>query len=306
MPFIKLVAALAVLAPLASGHFKFVRLSQNGVWKTPLQGIRNNTADFWEDHTIYGVSPFHLRTYMEPTFYGDFPESLRCGRDNMAWANGTEVLTINAGDGIEIAHVRQNPDQWEDSMFYNCPNGRATCYTDGYPADINHPGPLLVHLSKVPDGQDVRTYDGSGEWIKIFTMGLELRPNETNPVHWLPYNNQGLPPRFTFKIPAQVPAGQYLMRMDILWPGYYYDPPYSNLSNVTAQHYPSCGQLNIISDSKTPLPQGVKIPEIFSPNSTGMTTNYSMYELKKLEDGYEYPGGLLWDGEKLIVDKAVR
>jgi hypothetical protein len=61
--------------------------------------------------------------------------------------------------------------------------------------DINHPGPFLAHLSKVPDEQDVRTYDGSGEWVKIYTLGLEPVVNPNAPINWLAYNNQQMPGR---------------------------------------------------------------------------------------------------------------
>lgn len=54
--------------------------------------------------------------------------------------------------------------------------------------DINHSGPFLAHLSKVPEGQDVSTYDGSGDWIKIHTLGLERWESETEPFHWLAWN----------------------------------------------------------------------------------------------------------------------
>lgn len=62
--------------------------------------------------------------------------------------------------------------------------------------DINHPGPYLAHLSPVPDGQTVQEYDGSGEWVKIHSKGLELK--EDGSVHWLPYNNQKLPERVSW------------------------------------------------------------------------------------------------------------
>ena len=61
--------------------------------------------------------------------------------------------------------------------------------------DINHPGPLIIHLSQVPEDQDVHDYDGTGEWVKIFTMGLEWREDEEPPLYWRPYNNEELPPR---------------------------------------------------------------------------------------------------------------
>jgi hypothetical protein len=59
--------------------------------------------------------------------------------------------------------------------------------------DFNHWGPRTVHLSKVPDGQDVTTYDGSGEWTKIDAVGVEVK---NNVMKWKLYvgDNQ-LPPR---------------------------------------------------------------------------------------------------------------
>jgi hypothetical protein len=65
--------------------------------------------------------------------------------------------------------------------------------------DFNHPGPLLAHLSKVPDGEDVRSYDGSGDWTKIHSLGLEL--NDDGSLHWLGYNYQGLPGRVSKALP---------------------------------------------------------------------------------------------------------
>lgn len=61
--------------------------------------------------------------------------------------------------------------------------------------DINHKGPVIVHLSKVPEGLDVHEYDGSGDWVKIYTLGMEWWANQTAPIHWLAYNNQGWPER---------------------------------------------------------------------------------------------------------------
>jgi hypothetical protein len=53
----------------------------------------------------------------------------------------------------------------------------------------------MMHLSKVPMGKDVHTYDGSGEWVKIYTLGLEIRKELSYPVFWLPENGGQLPPR---------------------------------------------------------------------------------------------------------------
>jgi hypothetical protein len=51
----------------------------------------------------------------------------------------------------------------------------------------------MVHLSPVPEGKEIHEYDGSGEWVKIHTIGLEHRVEEHPdfPVWWLAYNGTG-------------------------------------------------------------------------------------------------------------------
>jgi hypothetical protein len=69
---------------------------------------------------------------------------------------------------MEFASISQYPYQWTSANFDNCVEGRGTCR--GLDENVQpwyHPGPVVVHISRVPDGQDVRTYDGSGEWVKM-------------------------------------------------------------------------------------------------------------------------------------------
>ncbi|KAF2263084.1 hypothetical protein CC78DRAFT_605021 [Lojkania enalia] len=311
------LATLVATIPWVQCHFTFVRIFHNGEWKEPLQyirylsplyalcpsnaRIRNKTNNFYEPSTNYAGMP--ERGYNNPTFFTDYPESVRCGRDNMAWATKTDVLKIKAGDTLEVAHQRYEPPDWRDNQWYNCPNRRGACDPPTAYMDINHPGPFLVHLSKVPEGEDVRSYDGSGDWVKIHTLGMEYRENNTKtPVFWIPWNNQQEPARFVFNVPPQTPAGQYLMRLDIIWSGFIPQGD-GTFPPILGQMYPSCAQIEIESDSSGPLPRGVRIPEIFSPNSTGMTTSLAMYRNTALDQDYEYPGGPIWDGEKLNTDK---
>lgn len=73
------------------------------------------------------------REWNWPTYYVDFPDSVRCGRGNIDHAASTEVLTVTAGDEIEIAHQRSSPAEWTDDMFYACEDGRGTCqHRPGY------------------------------------------------------------------------------------------------------------------------------------------------------------------------------
>lgn len=53
----------------------------------------------------------------------------------MAHAADTEVLSIKAGDTIEVAHTRFGPDRWEDEVFNDCPNGRGSC--DWFKSDVS-------------------------------------------------------------------------------------------------------------------------------------------------------------------------
>ncbi|KAF2729585.1 hypothetical protein EJ04DRAFT_502107 [Polyplosphaeria fusca] len=74
-------------------------------------------------------------------------------------------------------------------------------------AHIQHPGPLTVYMSKAPG--DVRDYDGSGDWFKVFQLGTTPKWNGTDQ-GWLSWNRY----QFRFQLPAQIPAGQYLMRIE--------------------------------------------------------------------------------------------
>jgi len=53
---------------------------------------------------------------------------------------------------------------------------------------IVHSGPISTYLSAVPEGKQIGQYDGSGEWTKIYTAGVEIRKNMTKP-YWIPNNN---------------------------------------------------------------------------------------------------------------------
>lgn len=87
----------------------------------------NKTAPF-EELTTPNTN-VNTRAYVDPTYISDFPESVRCGRDNMAHAAATEILTVRPGDTIEAAHVRSGPEykSWRDVMWDDCPEGRGSC-----------------------------------------------------------------------------------------------------------------------------------------------------------------------------------
>ena len=69
--------------------------------------------------------------------------------------------------------------------------------------DLNHPGPFVAHLSRVPEGEDIHTYDGSEDWIKIYTLGMEMTDDVINPIHWLPWNGDRYE-NGTYRLPSRV------------------------------------------------------------------------------------------------------
>lgn len=72
---------------------------------------------------------------------------------------------------------------------------------------IGHPGPLAVYLSKAPG--TAKGYKGDGDWFKVYQSSLS---NKTaDPMEWSSFVGGGVR-NFTFTLPADLPAGEYLMR----------------------------------------------------------------------------------------------
>lgn len=205
-----------------------------------------------------------------------------------------------------------NTEDWTRVIWDNCPYERGSCFKlEGSDTleimDFNHPGPFIAYLSKVPEDQDVHEYDGSGDWVKIHTLGMDMEGGKQKPVHWLSwdgdrYSNGSyrLPGRIIFKIPEQTPKGQYLLRFDlvntgVIQPGF---------TEFPAQLYATCAQIQVESDGEVDaLPKGVLIPEALDHLAPGMTTTLAMYQSTLLDTDYVYPGGALWDGVNYVQDK---
>ena len=79
------------------------------------------------------------------------------------------LIASHVSDELEFSALSGTPFEWTDENFNNCPEGQGTCSRPGNnsPYPWYHAGPVVVHISRVPDGEDVRTYDGAGEWVKM-------------------------------------------------------------------------------------------------------------------------------------------
>jgi hypothetical protein len=329
MGVIALLFILMVATRLVEGHNAWVRVAVNGKWARPFEFIRNLTAPFeeLERPSCTGCNP---RCYVCPTWADyDYPQSVRCGRDNMAHAADTDVLRVKAGDELTFLSTTLAQDAWQASgvQWDGCPDGKGVCTpgrTSSPPDRVYHNGPIIAHLSKVPEGQDVHEYDGSGKWTKIYTMGATLvtdvdREDIPSPYFWkgsVDQDFQVSSPPFKFQIPKQTPAGQYLLRMDSVNIGMHTMPKDGSdwiWQSGETQVYPGCAQIEVQSDYTGSLPEGgVQIPEALFTKSPGMSLlgvsgefGPGRYQRIVLDPEYVYPGGPLWDGEKLVQDRIL-
>ncbi|KAF8608576.1 glycoside hydrolase, partial [Ceratobasidium sp. AG-I] len=150
--------------------------------------------------------------------------------------------------------------------------------TVGFQADIplSHPGPTQVYLGKVPSGSTAANWDGSGaNWFKIYALGADF---STGALAWPSSEKQN----FTFKIPSNVPAGNYLLRIEHI--------ALHGASSVGgAQYYISCAQL-AITGSGTGNPAKVSIPGVYTGTEPGILINIYWPPVTN----YTLPGPAVW------------
>jgi hypothetical protein len=72
---------------------------------------------------------------------------------------------------------------------------------------------------------------------------------------------------------------------------------------LQSQFFPACAQIEIASENQGPLPKGFHIPEDV-PHMPGMKWSLDMDQGKRVDKGYIYPMGPLWDGKNLLEDRA--
>ncbi|CAG8982098.1 hypothetical protein HYALB_00013956 [Hymenoscyphus albidus] len=124
--------------------------------------------------------------------------------------------------------------------------------------EIQHPGPSMAYLAKVPAGKTAANWDGSGAvWFKVWEQG----PSALN-------SNGGTWPAtglktLSFAIPKATPSGDYLVRIEHIG-------LHGAGSTNGAQFYLSCGQITITGGgSGTPGPL-VAFPGAYKATDPGI------------------------------------
>ncbi|KAH6888195.1 glycosyl hydrolase family 61-domain-containing protein [Thelonectria olida] len=170
-------------------------------------------------------------------------DDMRCNTGAQANAGSTKLASINAGDTIGFG-----------------------TNLDG---NIQHPGPIQVYMSRAT-GDDVASYDGSGDWFKVYELGANF-PMESSGENWQVWGKN----RIDFQVPTEVPSGQYLVRIEHL-----------------ALHRPSgtefyfnCAHVEVTNTGSALEPSDlVKIPGVYDSTTEGLSPNYSIYS-----GGTSYP-----------------
>ncbi|KAI8302861.1 putative endo-beta-1,4-glucanase D [Colletotrichum sp. SAR11_59] len=143
-------------------------------------------------------------------------------------------------------------------------------------AKIQHPGPLQIWMSKASG--DLSSYDGSGDWFKVYESGPTKFPLTGAAEEWGVYNKNII----TFTVPKDLAAGDYLVR-----------PEHLALHKPSGtEFYFNCGQMKV-TGSGTKVPTAtVKFPGVYDSNTAGLSPNerFSLYQNAK---SYPMPGTTL-------------
>ncbi|RDL40938.1 Uncharacterized protein BP5553_00917 [Venustampulla echinocandica] len=213
------------------------------------------SAHYIFQRLTYGGTEFPVYQYIRPNTNYNSPvtdltsSDLRCNVGGLTGAS-TQIITVKAGDSFSFT-------------------------TD---VAVYHQGPVSFYMAKVPSGQTAATFDGSGAvWFKTQDIGPTFDSNG-NAV-W------NLAQTYTSKLPAGLPSGDYLLRVQQLA---IHNPYPAGIP----QFYISCAQVTVTNGgSGNPGPL-VSIPGFIKGDESGYTANiYNNFK------SYTVPGPAVWNGQ---------
>ncbi|KAL4916502.1 glycosyl hydrolase family 61-domain-containing protein [Aspergillus aurantiobrunneus] len=144
-----------------------------------------------------------------------------------------------------------------------------------------HPGIQQVYMSRAPD--TAKTYKGDGDWFKVYSLTTS---NLSDPIEWAPFvDNVGIT-NFTFTLPQDLPAGEYLIRAEGL--ALHGAGEYGG-----AQWYLGCAQVAVTGDGAGSPGPTVKFPGAYDGHEPGILVNMYWPPLTN----YTAPGPAVWPGE---------
>jgi Auxiliary Activity family 9 (formerly GH61) len=134
-------------------------------------------------------------------------------------------------------------------------------------------------MSKAPEGTTAATYDGSGDWFKVYETGL-CRNSPGQDAAWCSWQKD----RLEFTIPKNIPPGDYLVRVEHIG--------LHQADRGQAQFYLECTQLTITGEGGGNPQPLVKIPGIYKAEDPGI--HYDKWASNPKP--YIMPGPPVWNG----------
>ncbi|CAI6331737.1 unnamed protein product [Periconia digitata] len=241
-------AAIAAVAQVASAHYSFDAVTSGGAGAQPYKYVRDLTRPTKYNPIKFSSNP---AADIRDNSNVDKGTDIICNQGAFSSAGKTDVLTVSAGDEVTLRTA--------------------------VGAKMEHPGPSLVYMSKAPSS--VKTYDGSGEWFKIYEDSVCSETADFTKDAWCSYGKSSI----GAKIPKDTPDGEYLFRVEHIG---------VHRSHVNQpEHYVGCAQIKVTNGgSGTPGPT-VKFPGAYK--STDDYANFSIYNGRK---AFKIPGPAVWSG----------
>jgi hypothetical protein len=144
-------------------------------------------------------------------------------------------------------------------------------------ATMQHPGPAQVYMSKAPG--TVQTYEGDGDWFKIFEEGVCDKSADFTKEAWCTWDKD----RIEFTIPAGTPNGEYLIRPEHI--------ALHGAHDGQVEFYYGCAQVKVTGGGNgTPGPT-IKFPGGYKKDDPSL--NFSLWNGYK---DYTMPGPAVWNG----------
>lgn len=213
--------------------------------------------EFVRDVVIRDVNDDVITTKEDPQTGGDmYTTNITCGRSAFSAASTTKTATVPSGSDVGFRVMEKNSIQ-----LY-----------------IIHPGPAQIYLSRAPN-DDLAHYQGDGGFFKIATIG------PANDTEWTTRDQSEV----HFKIPATMPPGKYLLRIEHLWP--------QDIQG-RAQWYINCAHAEITGSGGGTPREFVRFPGTYNETDPGILIPLNMsfvYGATGLL-AYRAPGPDPWSG----------
>lgn len=147
-------------------------------------------------------------------------------------------------------------------------------------SNIGHPGPLHVYMSKAPDSTTAQDYKGAGDWFKVYSLTTSSITDEG--LQWATYVDGGIN-NFTFTLPEDLAAGEYLMRAEHI-------ALHGASTKGGAQFYLGCAQLKVEGSGTSTPTDTVSIPGVYDGTEPGILINIYY----PVPTNYTDPGPATW------------